>query len=142
VDFKFENVIVSLHSLKTMGLGSIILRNGELLGHSPIRKIGELALNKNHLYLLQISPKWRIWYFDNVPADNVRRMHHKDALNPYGMWKENKQLLCDTRVTCSRQELCLSLYWYTITTAKPNNTNVMSYMYRFMHFEHECVWAT
>ena len=43
VDFKFENVIVSLHSLKTMGLGhfggSIILRNGELLGHSPMRKI-------------------------------------------------------------------------------------------------------
>ena len=43
VNFKFENVIVSLHSLKTMGLGhfggSIILRNGELLRHSPMRKI-------------------------------------------------------------------------------------------------------
>ena len=43
VNFKFENVIVSLHSLKTMGLGhfggSIILRNGELLEHSPMRKI-------------------------------------------------------------------------------------------------------
>jgi hypothetical protein len=41
VNFKLENVLVSLHSLKTMGLGSIIftplfLRNGELLGHSPI----------------------------------------------------------------------------------------------------------
>jgi hypothetical protein len=40
------------------------------------------------------------------------------------------------------QDLCLSLYWYTITTAKPNNTNGMSCMYRFMHSEHECVWAT
>jgi hypothetical protein len=44
VDFKLENVLVSLHSLKTMGLGPfgasapLFLRNGELLGHSPIRK--------------------------------------------------------------------------------------------------------
>jgi hypothetical protein len=42
VDFKLENVLVSLHSLKTMGLGPfeasapLFLRNGELLGHSPI----------------------------------------------------------------------------------------------------------
>ena len=38
-----ENVLVSLHSLKTMGLSPfgasapLFLRNGELLGHSPIR---------------------------------------------------------------------------------------------------------
>jgi hypothetical protein len=44
VDFKLENVLVSLHSLKTMGLGTfgastpLSLRNGELLGHSPIQK--------------------------------------------------------------------------------------------------------
>ena len=44
VDFKLENVLVSLHSLKTMGHGPfgasapLSLRNGELLGHSPIRK--------------------------------------------------------------------------------------------------------
>ena len=43
VDFKLENVLVSLHSLKTMGLGPfgasapLFLRIGELLGHSPIR---------------------------------------------------------------------------------------------------------
>ena len=43
VDFKLENVLVSLHSLKTMGLGPLgasaplVLRNGELLEHSPIR---------------------------------------------------------------------------------------------------------
>jgi hypothetical protein len=42
-DFKLENVLVSLHSLKTMGLGPfgvstpLFLRNGELLGNSPIR---------------------------------------------------------------------------------------------------------
>jgi hypothetical protein len=42
VDFKLENVLVSLHSLKTMGLGPfgasapLLFRNGELLGHSPI----------------------------------------------------------------------------------------------------------
>jgi hypothetical protein len=42
VDFKLENVLVSLHSLKTMGIGPegasapLFVRNGELLGHSPI----------------------------------------------------------------------------------------------------------
>jgi hypothetical protein len=42
VDFNLENVLVSLHSLKTMGLGPfgasapLCLRNGELLGHSPM----------------------------------------------------------------------------------------------------------
>ena len=46
VDFKLENVLVSLHSLKTMGLGPfgasvpLFLRNGELLGHSPIHNLG------------------------------------------------------------------------------------------------------
>jgi hypothetical protein len=45
VDFKLENVLVSLHSLKTMGLGPfrasapLFLMNGELLGHSPISNI-------------------------------------------------------------------------------------------------------
>ena len=39
VEFKLENVLVSLHSLKTMDLGSNILRNGELLGHSPIHNL-------------------------------------------------------------------------------------------------------
>jgi hypothetical protein len=43
VDFKLENVLVTLHSLKTMGLGPfgasvpLFLRNGELIGHSPIQ---------------------------------------------------------------------------------------------------------
>ena len=45
VDFKLENVLTSLHSLKTMDLGpfgasaALFLRNGELLGHSPIRLV-------------------------------------------------------------------------------------------------------
>ena len=45
VDFKLEKVLVSLHSLKPMGLGPfgasapLFLRNGELLGHSPIRNV-------------------------------------------------------------------------------------------------------
>jgi hypothetical protein len=46
VDFKLENVLVSLHSLKTMGLGPfrasapLFLMNRELLGHSPIHNGG------------------------------------------------------------------------------------------------------
>ena len=45
VDFKLENVLVSLHSLKTMGLGPfgasapLFLKNGELLGHSPMHTL-------------------------------------------------------------------------------------------------------
>jgi hypothetical protein len=34
VDFKLENVLISLHSLETL-----FLRNGELLEHSPIQKV-------------------------------------------------------------------------------------------------------
>ena len=38
VDFKLENVLVSLHSLKKQWASApLFLRNGELLGHSPIR---------------------------------------------------------------------------------------------------------
>jgi hypothetical protein len=42
VDFKLENVLVSLNSLKTMGLAPfgalapLYLRTGELPGHSPM----------------------------------------------------------------------------------------------------------
>ena len=45
VDFKLENVLISLHSLKTMGLGPfgasapLFLKNGELPGHSPISNL-------------------------------------------------------------------------------------------------------
>jgi hypothetical protein len=38
VDFKLENVLVSLHFLKKQWAPApLFLRNGELLGHSPIR---------------------------------------------------------------------------------------------------------
>ena len=62
VDFKLENVLVSLHSLKTMGLGPfeasapLFLRNRELPGHSPIH-IAESAmkpLSKIWTYILSI----------------------------------------------------------------------------------------
>ena len=49
-----ENVLVSLHSLKPMGLDPfgastpLFLRHGELLGHSPIHNL--------HLLLYQIPP--------------------------------------------------------------------------------------
>ena len=51
VDFKLENVLVSLHTLKTMGLGPfgasapLFLRNGELLRHSPIHNPYTCTLN-------------------------------------------------------------------------------------------------
>ena len=53
VDFKLENVLGSLHSLKTMGRGPfgvtvpLFLRNGELLGHSPILNF-YINLQKEH----------------------------------------------------------------------------------------------
>jgi len=46
VDFKMENVLISPHSLKAMGLGAsapLFLRNGELLGHSPILNMVYIA---------------------------------------------------------------------------------------------------
>jgi hypothetical protein len=39
VDFKLENVLVSLHSLIQWASAPLFLRNGELLEHSPIRRI-------------------------------------------------------------------------------------------------------
>ena len=45
-DFKLENVLVSLYSLKAMGLGAsapLFLRNGELLGHSLILNMVYIA---------------------------------------------------------------------------------------------------
>ena len=66
VDFKLENVLVSLHSLKKQWASApLYLRNGELLGHSPIRKvttIDKLATsvrklftrNKIHIYKIHM----------------------------------------------------------------------------------------
>jgi hypothetical protein len=39
VDFKLENILVSLHSLKTMGLGSIIFKEWRVTWHSPIHNV-------------------------------------------------------------------------------------------------------
>ena len=56
MDFKLENVLVSLHSLKTMGLGTfgasapLFLRNGELLGHSPIHICSFLPPLQTHTW--------------------------------------------------------------------------------------------
>jgi len=63
VDFKLENVLVFLHSLKTMGFGlfgasaSLFLRNGELLGHSPIHKdkTPYLLITKTKVIRLAVS---------------------------------------------------------------------------------------
>ena len=62
VDFKLENVLVSLHSLKTMGLGPfgasvpLFLRNGELLGHSPIHKLWNMPYLHSRMNLLVFAP--------------------------------------------------------------------------------------
>ena len=65
-----ENVLVSLHSLKTMGLvpfgasAPLFLMNGELLGHSPIHQSiqGQLTcqrvnskINKQNLFFLVLK---------------------------------------------------------------------------------------
>jgi hypothetical protein len=63
VDFKLENVLVSLHSLKTMGLGPfgasapLSLRNGDLLGHSPIQKLNtKCSFGNISLWIRSNSP--------------------------------------------------------------------------------------
>ena len=60
MDFKLENVLVSLHSLKTMGFGpvgssaSLFLRNGELLGHSPIQNKAALLNYRLETFLIRM----------------------------------------------------------------------------------------
>ena len=60
VDFKLENVLVSLHSLKTMGLGPfrasapLFLMNGELLGHSPISNILHRVKNTQNFHIIYL----------------------------------------------------------------------------------------
>ena len=59
MDFKLEKVLVSLHSLKTMGLSPLgasaplFLRNGEVLGHSPIHN----ANYTKEIFQLEIKSK-------------------------------------------------------------------------------------
>ena len=50
VDFKLENVLVSLHSLKQWASAPLFLRNGELLGHSPIRNLQVNMAQLNFIY--------------------------------------------------------------------------------------------
>ena len=58
VDFKLGNVLVSLNSLITMGLGPfgafapLFLRNGELLGHSPIRHVETIKVNQRRQIII------------------------------------------------------------------------------------------
>jgi hypothetical protein len=62
VDFKLENVLVSLHSLKTMGLGPfralapLFLRNGEILGNSLI-----LTATFNSTLQMFVTFKYTMW---------------------------------------------------------------------------------
>jgi hypothetical protein len=59
VDFKLENVIVSLHSLKTMGLGSIIFKEWRVtwtFSYTESASIWKLSIKEfKHVYIL---PYW------------------------------------------------------------------------------------
>jgi hypothetical protein len=77
VDFKLENVLVSLHSLKTMGLGPfgtsapLFLRNGELLGHSPILKRYPGLPTFNYRYITAGNRhKQNSWFCKEIREDN------------------------------------------------------------------------
>jgi hypothetical protein len=75
VDFKLENVLVSRHSLKTMGLGPfgasvpLFLRNGELLGHSPILIITVCRFNPiPSLFLAPLFSSLKKYLVDFSPS--------------------------------------------------------------------------
>ena len=86
MDFKLENVLVSLHSLKPMGLGSfgasapLCLRNGELLGHSPIRNVCKQSVNslKSFIKTNKLIDVWRI-YNENRQQFTWRRKDKTQA---------------------------------------------------------------
>jgi hypothetical protein len=80
VDFKLENVLVSLHFLKTMGLGPfgasapLFLRNGELLGHSPIHNAlacGSGIINISTLHSLKIMESFDNRFTSQVDFNSV-----------------------------------------------------------------------
>jgi hypothetical protein len=115
VDFKLENVLVSLHSLKTMGLGPfgtsapLFLRNGELLGHSPILKRYPGLPTFNYRYITAGNRhKQNSWFCKEIREDNFRfwwRRVHEDASQSMYMSKieisfftarilQNQRILC------------------------------------------------
>ena len=55
VDFKLENVLVSLHSFKTMGLGSIIFKEWRVI-HSRVNPVPKLEEELELEELLGHSP--------------------------------------------------------------------------------------
>ena len=68
VDFKLENVLLSFHSLKTMGLGAfapLFLRNGELLGYSPIRMFCRSLFGPFQVYFF-FWPLCCLFFFNRV----------------------------------------------------------------------------
>jgi hypothetical protein len=66
VDFKLENVLVSLHCFKTMGSAPLFLRNGELLRHSSIRNnVHAPQLSKQNFYIVN-TVFWLVVSWDRV----------------------------------------------------------------------------
>ena len=108
MDFKLENVLVSLHSLKTMDPGSfrasapLFLRNGELLGHSPIHIKRVIEYCSSQCIILHSHAR-AIWY---TARDNIYII----------MW------------SCPRRVICLSdlgnIFAYYL-----NKTTLISLLY-------------
>jgi hypothetical protein len=55
VDFKLENVLVSLHSFKTMGLGTIISKEWSYADILLYAKMSEIPFKKMNAFLVQID---------------------------------------------------------------------------------------
>jgi hypothetical protein len=91
VDFKLENVLVSLHSLKTMGLGCIIFKG------------------------------WRVtWTFSYTYISDIKDLHHRWILNVYQhlLWNTWDKLLSDgwskTIINSGRtKEYGIILLWFS-----------------------------
>ena len=71
VDFKLENVLVSLHSLKTMGLGFIIFKEWRVTWTfsytyrlQPIKPIGKSGTTIRQPYSSQVDALYHLWQFE------------------------------------------------------------------------------
>ena len=74
VDFKLENVLVSLHSLKTMGLGSIIFKEWRVTWTFSYTYYWSLLLLGNFLKMLMVPRSNWLW---TVTTDPVWHFPHQ-----------------------------------------------------------------
>ena len=98
VDFKLENVLVSLHSLKTMGLGSIIFKEWRVTWTFSYTYISRYILTRlaRNQYRQNITVTFR-QYFSAILRNAEKNM---SQIHPYLANNHNKHRYAFCRADC------------------------------------------